>query len=593
MSNIIKILPDSLANQIAAGEVIQRPASIIKELVENAIDAKATKITINIKDAGRTLIQVIDNGTGMSQDDARLSFERHATSKLSTTEDLFAISTKGFRGEALASIAAVANVELKTKREEDPIGTKIVIEASKLIEIESVNTPSGSNFSVKNLFFNIPARRKFLKADGTEFKHILTELYRMVIPHFQVEFTVIHNNETVLKLLPEGLKERIISIFDKSLNKQLVSISTDAGFIKITGYVGKPEFATKSNAKQYFFVNNRFMKNGYFHKAVTISYEKLLNAEAKPSYFIFFDIDPGKIDVNIHPTKTEINFDEASNIFQILLSVVRKALTEFDIPPAIDFENTDFVNLGSFDKNQEVSMPEINLNPNYNPFDEAEKEFNFHSKISNSKTPTQETEMIFGNENDSTVENSPKDKYFINLKNKYIITPVKSGLMTINIKRAFEQIEYEKLLNKISDQSSTVQALYPVQINFSSLDLQEFEHVRDKLEDIGFRFEKINDRTYNITGIPTYIKLEESSETILKLLKMSELTNLNFNGLNKEEIAIQILKTRIRKSDTILKQDEMQELLNKLFTCQSHQYTYDGKTIISIIDIDQINDLFS
>lgn len=591
MSNIIKILPDSLANQIAAGEVIQRPASVIKELVENAIDAQATKITINIKDAGRTLIQVIDNGLGMSQDDARLSFERHATSKLNTTEDLFAIDTKGFRGEALASIAAVATVELKTKQAKDPIGTKLVIEASKLIQIEPDNTSDGSNFSVKNLFYNIPARRKFLKSDSTEFKHILTEIQRVAIPHHNIEFTLVHNSQIVLKLHAESLKERIVNVFDKSLTKQLVNLNADAGFVNISGYVGKPEFATKSNAKQYFFVNDRYMKNGYFHKAVAISYEKLLPKDAKPTYFIFFEIDSDKIDVNIHPTKTEINFDDANNIFQVLLSAVRKALTNFDIPPAIDFDNTDFVNIPAFNKHQEVKMPEINLNPVYNPFDRAEKEFDFHSKISKTKTPSYNEDTLFSNDKEYE-EPKTSAKQFINLKNKYIITPVKSGLMTINIKRALNQIDYEKLLNKISEKNESIQTLYPVQINFSTMDIQEFELVKDKFTEIGFRFEKLSDKSYNIIGIPPYIEISESKEIILNILKLSELTNVNFNGLEKEEIAAQIAKSNSKKLDHYLTVGEMQEVVNKLFTCQSHQYTYYGKTIMNIIEIDQLDDLF-
>ena len=591
MSDIIKILPDSLANQIAAGEVIQRPASIVKELVENSIDADATKITINIKDAGRTLIQVIDNGIGMSQDDARLSFERHATSKLDTTEDLFAINTKGFRGEALASISAVAHVELKTKQAQDSIGTKLIIEASKLLEIESTNTPVGSNFSVKNLFFNIPARRKFLKTDSTEFKHIITELYRLAVPHHKIAFTLIHNDVTIIRLNTENLKERIVNVFDKPLNKQLVTISSDAGFVKIFGYVGKPEYATKNNAKQYFFVNNRFMKNGYFHRAVTLAFDKLINIGTKPTYFLFFNINPDRIDVNIHPTKTEINFDEANNIFQIILSTIRKALTDFDIPPAIDFDNTDFVNI-DIDKNKDVQMPDIKLHPTYNPFDEAEKQFNFHSKISKNKIPEDNSKLIFKDnlENDNQIS---KHKQFINLKNKYILTPVKSGLMTIHINRALKQIDFEKLVDKISNQSSTIQALYPVRINFSPIDLQEFEHIKEKLHKIGFRFEKITNSSYNITGTPPYIKIEDSHETIIKIIKISELTNVDFDGQNREEIAIQILKTKNKRINLPLKSEEIQEIVNKLFTCKSHQYTFEGKTIVNIIEIDQLDNIFN
>ncbi len=592
MSNVIKILPDSLANQIAAGEVIQRPASVIKELVENSIDAGATEITINVKDAGRTLIQVIDNGKGMSEDDARLSFERHATSKIKSTSDLFAIETKGFRGEALASIAAVASVELKTKSPNDNIGTKIIMEASKLLQIESVNTPNGSNFAVKNLFFNIPARRKFLKSDSTEFKHIITEVQRVAIPHHNIDFTLIHNGQTIIKLPKSSLKERIINVFEKSLSKHLVTVNTDAGFIKISGFVGKPEHATKHNAKQYFFVNNRYMKNGYFHKAVTISYEKLLPANAKPTYFLFFEIECDKIDINIHPTKTEINFDNANNIFQMLLAAIRKALTNFDIPPAIDFENTEFVNISSIEKNNNIKMPDIKLEPVYNPFEQAEKEFNFHSKISHSNNYKNPEQTIF---NQTPAVNTPKPtvKQFINLKNKYILTPVKSGLMTINIKRALKQIDFEEVLGKISEKTISEQTLYPVQINFSTIDLHEFEQISDKLEEIGFRFEKINDKSYNITGIPPYIGLSESKDTILKIIKLSEISNVNFNGLNKEEIALQITKSKTKNLDHYLNEAEMQELINKLFACESHQYTHNGKTIVNIIDIEHLDGLFN
>ena len=358
----------------------------------------------------------------------------------------------------------------------------------------------------------------------------------------------------------------------------------------IFGYVGKPEFATKNNAKQYFFVNNRFMKNGYFHKAVTLAFDKLINAGTKPSYFLFFNINPQKIDVNIHPTKTEINFDEANNIFQIILSAIRKSLTDFDIPPAIDFENTDFVN-SIIDENREVKMPEIKLNPVYNPFDEAEKQFNFHSKISKNRNIKDDTNLIF-TDNFENKEGTSKHKQFINLKNKYILTPVKSGLMTIHIHRALKQIDFEKILNIISNQTNSTQALYPVQINFSSIDLQEFELIKDKLENIGFQFERITNSSYNITGTPSYVNIEDSHETIIKILKISELTNIDFDGQNKEEIAIQIIKAKNKKINLPLKNEEVQEIMNKLFTCKSHQYTFDGKTIVNIIEIDQLDKLF-
>jgi len=588
MSNFIKILPDTLANQIAAGEVIQRPASVVKELVENAIDAQANKIIINIKDAGRTLIQVIDNGSGMSPDDARLSFERHATSKISTTDDLFSIHTKGFRGEALASIAAIAYVELKTRRNSDTIGTQILIEGNKILSIESVNTPVGSNFSVKNIFFNVPARRKFLKSDITEFGQIITEIYRLAVPHNEIEFTLIHNESTVLKLNNESLKERLVNLFDKSLNKQLIKISSDAGFIKISGYVGKPEFASKSNPKQYFFVNNRFMKSGYFHKAVMMAFDKLINNDSKPNYFIFFDIEPSKIDINIHPTKTEINFDDANSVFQIIISSIRKALTEFDIPASIDFENTEFVNIESYNPNKEIKFPEVKVNQNYNPFDDN-KDFDFHLKISQSKTISPPEDNILykyeNNENDA-------QKQFLVIKNKYIFTNVKSGAMIIDINRALNQIEYEIVREKISTQNTSQETLYPVQINFSAIELLEFENIKNLLENIGFRFEKINERSFNITATPTYVKFESVIETIHNIIRISTLTTFDIEEIQKDNIAVQITNNN-KPLNPNFKQSDLQGLINKLFRCKSHQFDYNGDMIIYILDTEQIDNLFN
>ncbi len=588
MSNFIKILPDTLANQIAAGEVIQRPASVVKELVENAIDAQANKIIINIKDAGRTLIQVIDNGSGMSPDDARLSFERHATSKISTSDDLFSILTKGFRGEALASIAAVASVELKTRRNSDTIGTQILIEGNKILSIESVNTPTGSNFSVKNLFFNVPARRKFLKSDVTEFGHVITEIYRLAIPHNEIDFTLIHNESIVLKLNSENLKERLVNLFDKSLSKQLIKISSDAGFIKVSGYVGKPEFATKNNPKQYFFVNNRFMKSGYFHKAVMMAFDKLINYDSKPNYFIFFDIEPSKIDINIHPTKTEINFDDANSIFQIIISAIRKSLTEFDVPPSIDFENTEFVNIEAFNPNKEIKIPEIKVNPNYNPFDDN-KDFDFHLKISQSKTISPpEDNILYKHEN---IENEGQ-KQFLVIKNKYIFTNVKSGAMIIDISRALNQIEYESIREKLSTQKTSQETLYPVQINFSAVELLEFENIKNLLENIGFNFVKINDRSYNIIATPTYVKFESVIETIHSILKISTLTTFDIEEIQKDNIAIQIVNNN-KPLNPNFKQSDLQGLINKLFRCKSHQYDYNRDMIIYIIDEEQIENFFN
>ncbi len=593
MQSIIRILPDSLANQIAAGEVIQRPASVVKELVENAIDAQATEITINVKDAGRTLIQVIDNGIGMNSDDARLAFERHATSKIKDTKDLFAINTKGFRGEALASIAAVARVELKTKQHGEELGTYVEIEASDIKKIESVNTPAGSNFAVKNLFFNIPARRKFLKSDRTEFSHILTEFYRLVIPHHSIAFTLVHNGQIVYKLHSTSLKERILNVFDKKLDKQLLNLSADGGFIKISGFISDPKYAVKSTPKQYFFVNNRFMKNAYFHKAVMMAYEKLIEPDTKPNYFIFFEIDPDKIDVNIHPTKTEINFDNANGIFQILLSVVRKTLTNFDIDSAIDFENPDFFKAIHSAEPETVTQPEIKVKPDYNPFETVQKEMEFHSKISSQDTVDFDepfAEKFF--EDTAEEETTSGIRKFIALQNKYIVTVVKSGILIIDVKRAMQQIDYEDILKKLQKSTDAQSLLYPIKISFTPDEIIFFDSIKEKLENTGFRFEKIDDRRYNVTASPPFVDADKIVDVIKNLVKLEQATDNEFENIDFKDIAAEL--TSVKKDFNLesMSEKDLQSIVNRLFACESHQYTYDGKLIISRLAIDDIEKFF-
>ncbi len=593
MQSIIRILPDSLANQIAAGEVIQRPASVVKELVENAIDAQATEITINIKDAGRTLIQVIDNGIGMNSDDARLAFERHATSKIKDTKDLFAINTKGFRGEALASIAAVARVDLKTKQHGEELGTYVEIEASELKKITQVNTPAGSNFAVKNLFFNIPARRKFLKSDRTEFSHILTEFYRLVIPHHQIAFTLVHNGQIVYKLHSTSLKERILNVFDKKLDKQLLNLSADGGFIKISGFISDPKYAVKSTPKQYFFVNNRFMKNAYFHKAVMMAYEKLIEPDTKPNYFIFFEIDPDKIDVNIHPTKTEINFDNANGIFQILLSVVRKTLTNFDIDSAIDFENPDFFKAIHSAEPETVTQPEIKVKPDYNPFETVQKEMEFHSKISSQETVDFDepfAEKFF--EDTAEEETTSGIRKFIALQNKYIVTVVKSGILIIDVKRAMQQIDYEDILRKLQKSTDAQSLLYPIKISFTPDEIIFFDSIKEKLENTGFRFEKIDNRRYNVTASPPFVDADKIVDAIQNLVKLEQATDNEFENIDFKDIAAEL--TSVKKDFNLesMSEKDLQSIVNRLFACESHQYTFDGKLIISKLAIDDIEKFF-
>jgi len=377
MPDIIKLLPDSVANQIAAGEVIQRPASVVKELLENAVDAGAKNISVIIKDSGKTLIQLIDDGYGMSETDSRLAFERHATSKISSARDLFAISTKGFRGEALASIAAVAMVELKTRKEDDETGTLIIINGSKVETQEPCSCPKGSTFSVKNLFYNIPARRKFLKSDNTELRHIFNEFQKVVLAHPEIRFTLYHNDVEIYNLVTGNNRQRIIGVFGKQINQELITLETETSLISIKGFIGKPENARRTYGEQFFFVNNRFMKHPYFHKAVTEAYQNILPADAIPAYFIFMESDPASIDINIHPTKTEIKFEDERAIWQILMASVREALGRFNISPSIDFENEILIDIPVRSSSNIIpEQPEIKVNPLYNPFERDEPAFN-------------------------------------------------------------------------------------------------------------------------------------------------------------------------------------------------------------------------
>lgn len=580
MSNIIKILPDTLANQIAAGEVIQRPASVIKELVENSIDAKATSITVNIKDGGRTLIQVTDNGIGMSPDDARLAFERHATSKISVLDDLFNINTKGFRGEALASIASVAQIELVTKQKDDQIGTLVVLEGSKIIKIENCQSIVGTNISVRNLFFNVPARRKFLKTDSTEFGHIIDEFQRIAIAHSNVELKLINNDNIVYNLPSQSLKERIVAIFENSFRKQLVDVKTDAGFINVYGYVSNPQNSTKTNFKQFFFVNNRFFRSAYFNKAIQLAYDKLMPEGCKPNYFLFFEIDPQRIDVNIHPTKTEINFEDANSIFNLLVSVIRKSLTHFDFVPSLDFENAPVVNL--------ILQNDKKFNNKGN--ETFYNETNIHSQIDSlSKNKSFSENKIF--DSIQSQENQSLSKQFLVLKNKYILTPVKSGVLFVELKEAFKQIKYEELINKSDVGRTSIPSIYPITLIFLIEEAKEFDKIRKELEQIGFEFLNVNEQTVNIIALPPFVKPDNAQQLILNLIHISLLTEVNVKSIEKHEIVREIVLSENYENITIQSNMEAQEIINKLFACKSHQYTFDGKLIMKILNFEEIEQL--
>lgn len=539
MADIIHLLPDAVANQIAAGEVIQRPASVVKELTENAVDAGSTSITINLKDAGKTLIQIIDNGCGMSETDARMSFERHATSKISNADDLFSIRTKGFRGEALASIAAIAHVELKTKRDEDEIGTEISIVGSNVTRQDPVNCQTGANFLVKNLFYNVPARRKFLKSQNTELRHAIIEFQRIVLAHPDIEFSLIHNDTEVYNLPVTNIRQRIVHVFGKHINQNLTNLNTETSIVTLKGFVGKPEFAKKTLGEQFFFINNRFMKHPYFHKAVMNAYDQVLPPETVPSYFIYMEADTKTIDVNIHPTKTEIKFEDERAIFQIVQAAVKEALGRFNITPSIDFNKEGVVDIPVLRKDTEIQRPEITVNPNYNPFEEEDNNkqipaFN-HRKKTGNVTDWEKFYEGFNNSADhpdsfKTVSRMDKDEpglipdsretTFIQLKNKYILTPVKSGLMIVNQKRAHERILFEKYIRSFANNLAVAQqSLYPETITLDPADYTILTEILDDLHATGFDIGNLGNNTIVVNGCPSDIENPDPKALIDRLME--------------------------------------------------------------------------
>ncbi len=607
MSDIIQLLPDSVANQIAAGEVIQRPASVVKELIENSTDAGADKITLNIKDAGRTLIQIIDNGKGMSDTDARMAFERHATSKIREATDLFAIQSMGFRGEALASIAAVADVELKTKPKGEELGTHIHIKGSEIIKQETISCSEGSSFSVKNLFFNIPARRKFLKKDSTEFKHILTEFKKIALARPDISLTLIHNENVVYKLNAGKLGLRIAELFGKSIIKSLIPVESNTSILKIKGYIGKPEIAKKRNEEQYFFVNRRFMKHPYFYKAITMAYDQIIKSDIQPSFFLYFDIDPSKIDINIHPAKIEINFDDSHGIFQLLRAAVRQALGKFNIVPSIDFDRDGFVEMPySGDEEKGFVTPKI-TDSVYNPFESgSRKSSSSHTKMSHkAEKPSDNWESLYESFESKINTESPKpvqkemQKYeqvfskIFQLKNKYIVTPVKSGIMLIHITRAHERILFETLLNSISsDNILTQKSLYPLEIQLTAQDAEYLEIAVETLAKIGFDINFKENDIILIKGTPSHLSDVNPKELIESILVQIKDDNSILENSMMELFCEILAKKSSLSFAKVLAVEEMQYIIDSLFSCQKPNYTNDGRKIIEIIMFDNVEAMF-
>lgn len=589
MSEIIHVLSDAVANQIAAGEVIQRPASVVKELMENAVDAKAKTIRVIIKDAGKTLIQVVDNGSGMSEKDAELCFERHATSKISKAEDLFSIQTCGFRGEALASMAAVAEVTLKTRQESDELGIQIRIGGSKLESKEPVQAPKGTNFQVRNLFFNIPARRKFLKSDQTELRHIINEFNHVALTYPEVEFSLIHNQSEIYQLSATNLRQRIIGVFGKSVNNYLIPLESDTSLIKISGFIGKPEHARRTYGEQYFFVNNRYIRHSYFHKAVMNGYDQILAADYIPSYFIYFTIDPSKIDVNIHPSKTEVKFEDERAIWQILLSSVKKAIGKNNLSPSLDFSIEGVIDIPILSKNTEIRQPAIDTNPAYNPFDEEDS----YQRVKQ-PTPYQD-ERFEGWEQLFEPTGSPQVSHQRNLqvKNKYILSPVKSGVMLIDQSRAHERILFERMLTALENMQPMVQqSLFPESITLNASDYQVCLEMMEPLDQMGFDIRDFGNNSVVVHGFPAEMNPAGARDTIELMIEQYKSLQGFSQTENAERVCRAAAKASAIHSGKQLTDIEMQELIDQLFACDNPNHTPSGKLIVKIIDLEELDSHF-
>jgi DNA mismatch repair protein MutL len=611
VADIIQLLPDSVSNQIAAGEVIQRPASVVKELVENAIDAGADQIKVNIKDAGRTLIQIIDNGCGMSDTDARMAFERHATSKIKSADDIFAIRTMGFRGEALASIAAIAEVELRTKEHDQDLGTFIHISGSRIITQEPVRCDSGTNFQIKNLFFNVPARRKFLKSNPAELKHIINEIQRIALANPEVAISLHHNGSVIYELNGSNKRVRIVSLFGKNINQNLIPLDTETSVVKITGFIGQPKYARKTFGEQFFFVNKRYMKHPFFHKSIMQCYDKILPPDTFPSYFIYFDLNPADIDVNIHPTKTEIKFENESAIWQILQASVREALGKFNIVPSIDFDQAGSVEIPMPPHNfGDVSMPEIRINPEYNPFN-AQKSYsgagsNFTSRPVERPNATNWQSLYKGIEPEISAKSGLSDeepvqfrieeqqtaKNSIQFKNKYILTPVKSGLMVIDQKRAHERILYERLMQVLENHEvASQQQLFPETIELNASDAVLLSNILPDLRALGFDIRDFGKNSFIINGTPGVLNTTSPIEIIESLLEEYKNSPVNLQEKARETVAISLAQASAIPYGQTLKPGEICELIDNLFACQTPNFSPKGKKILSIMPLEDFEKL--
>jgi DNA mismatch repair protein MutL len=615
MADIIQLLPDHVANQIAAGEVVQRPSSVVKELLENAIDAEATVIKLIIKDAGKTLVQVVDNGKGMSHTDARLSFERHATSKIKNADDLFHLNTKGFRGEALASIAAIAHVEMKTKPSQDEVGTCIVIEGSEIKSQEITVTPSGTSLAVKNLFFNIPARRNFLKSNSVELRHVIDEFHRVALAHSSISFVFFNNGSEVFNLPVSNYRQRIVNIFGNKTNEKLVPVSEDTEVLTVSGFVGKPEFAKKTRGEQYFFVNNRFIKSAYLNHAINSAFDGLLKAGYYPSYFLNLEVNPQSIDINIHPTKTEIKFDDEHTLYALLRSAVKHSLGQFNIAPVLDFERNPNLDTPYNFNQKETNSPNVEVDRSFNPFEEDKRGFSkplsFKKESTSSweslyvgleskgtKTQSDFSEVHFESENnveslfeDDNKIDSTQTTYQIH--NKYIVSTIKSGMLIIDQHRAHQRILYEDFLTNLTIKGATSQQLlFPLLLHFSIQEIEIIKGLKEDLEYTGFIFSDILEESIEITGVPIGIPESEVSIILEQLISDIENEVPDSNFSITDLLAKSLSKSLAIKNGQPLKQGEQEHLVNKLFACKEPSVSPTNRTTFITMSVDEVDKKF-
>lgn len=612
MPDIIKLLPDNIANQIAAGEVVQRPASVVKELLENAIDAGATDIKLIVKDSGKSFIQVIDDGMGMSHIDARMSFERHATSKIRTADDLFAIKTMGFRGEAMASIAAVGQVELKSRKEVDELGVMIQIEASEIKKQEPIATPKGTSTCVKNLFFNVPARRNFLKSNAVEMRHIVDEFQRIALANPEIAMSLYQNDMELYKLAGGKLSKRVVGIFGKKYQDQMASCEEETDVMRVYGYVGKPEFARKTRGEQFFFVNNRFIKSNYLNHAVMTAFQSLLPESTFPFYTLFIEIDPKHIDINVHPTKTEIKFDDERTVYAIIKAAVRQALGTHNIVPAIDFNqdvnfasfqsappksgtssaDRDYAQFKTFDKKQDAGQWEKlyeGLRQDISKEEEENSQMEIH--------PEAQSTITLGsaaNSPEAISHASRGHRAYFQIHQQYIATHVKSGLMMIAQQEAHERILYEKFLLQLQQRSgASQQSLFPQTLELSPGDFSLVNDIKEELNAIGFEFSDFGNNAIVINGVPADLKTVNEKVLFEGFIEQFKQNKSELSMSNDENIARAIAKRSSIKRGNELTQGEMSSLIDQLFACKTPNYSPSGRKTTFILELEKINQFFN